>query len=154
MSNGPVVKDRQQLVMAERRPVPAYSRVVELTISNVGKLQSDYAYSPPLGSRLWLLGVRVWADHGSLVGDGFLNLYLRYGMGVPANAEAVSRWRPLWKVWGKGKWEALALGGASPGRVYTMQMLFEGNALRFGVLVLNSADSQLWVNVAFEISEG
>jgi len=151
-----VVKEEQQIRVAEKFPVPAYSRVFGLFCQlSPGVGNDDYAVSQPLGNRLWLLGVRCEFMPQALDEASGCLLYIASGQDAKANAEAIST-----------RWDLVleCSGGAKKGIYWTieprelylpMKRLYTGRALRFGIVAENlSATVGLNVNVFFEISEG
>ncbi len=135
---------------------PVQSRVIALELHlPAGIGNNDFCYTPPLGNRLILYSVDVWAYcavHGLAIGGFF---YLMFGTGIPATAlEITTSWNPI-----------IPLScGIEAGfnwfhcdafhRHFSMAKLFTADELRFAVTIVNAYNQAWQATVAFEISEG
>lgn len=135
---------------------PQQSRVVAVELHLDGGVgNDDFCVTPPLGNRLWLYKIDMWAycgTAGAFLGGFF---YFMSGTTVPASSTEIStRWDNI-----------IPLScGQKPGfrwfecdafhRSFTMAKLFTADGLRFGVVMENGFPQQWEATVAFEISEG
>ncbi len=137
-------------------PPPQQRRVIALELHlAAGPGNNDFCYTPPLGNRLWLYSIDVWAYcsvHGIAIGGFF---YLMFGTSIPATqSDIADRWTRIIPLH----------CGAKPGfrwfhcdafeRRFTMAKLFTEDELRFGVVIENGYNQAWEATVAFEISEG
>ncbi len=151
-----VVPRNQQAEMQRLHPKPAYSRVVNLTLQvPAGAGNEDLAVTPPIGNRIWLLGVDLFVTNLNVdvVASGFI--YISTGTGQKVTGENVAT-----------KWELIIpnYGGPKPGLYYSgirdhfhwdMMRFYEGAGRRFGALAENLTDTigfRVWVSL--QISEG
>jgi len=151
-----IVRRDQQAEIRRRYPKPAYSRWINLTLQVAKGLgEEDLAITPPIGNRVWLLGVKLWVfvpEIGNCA-SGFT--YIRTGTDQKANASQVAtKWDPVIRNY----------GGPKPGFYWScehgfwdwdMEMLYTGSGRRFGVVAENLSVTvafRLWVS--FKISEG
>lgn len=151
-----VVRRDQQAEHRRRYPKPAYSRWINLTLQVAKGLgEEDLAITPPIGNRVWLLGVKMWVmvPGVGVCGSGFT--YIRTGNDPGANAsQVVTQWEPVIRNY----------GGPKPGFYWScedaafdwdMEMLYLGAGRRFGVVAENlSATQNFRIWVSFKISEG
>lgn len=151
-----VVRRNQQEEIRRLHPKPAYSRVINLTVQiPAGLGADDSAVSPPIGNRVWLLGVDlfVMSLEVDIVGSGFI--YISTGTEQKVTKEFIAtKWDPVIRNY----------GGPKPGFYYSgtrgkfhwdMMRFFEGSGRRFGVLAQNLTDIVGWrAWVSFQISEG
>jgi len=151
-----IVGRNQQAEMARLHPKPAYSRVINLTIQiPAGMGERDYAVSPPVGSRVWLLNVQLhtMSQTRANVFGGFI--YISTGTDKKIEAETISmKWEPVIRNY----------GGPKPGFYYTgfgdsyswdMMRFYEGAGRRFGAMAQNLFPDDTWrAWISFQISEG
>ena len=151
-----VVRRDQQAEMERLHPKPAYSRVINLTLQvPAGMGEEDFAVSPPVGGRIWLLNLTVcfMSQTRANVFGGFI--YISTGTDKKVNADIVAvKWQPVIRNY----------GGPKPGFYYTgfgdsyswdMMSFFEGAGRRFGVMAENLFPADGWrAWISFEISEG
>lgn len=151
-----VVGRNQQAEMARLHPKPVYSRVINLTLQvPAGLGQDDFAVSPPLGNRIWLLGVDLFIMNMNVdvVVSGFL--YISTGIEKKVTASMIAtQWDPIIRNY----------GGPKPGFYYSgirehfhwdMMKFYEGTGRRFGAVAESLVDITSWrAWVSFEISEG
>ena len=156
MANPIVVKEEQQIRVAEQFPLLAYSRVFGLFCQlSAGVGNDDYAMSGPVGNRAWLLGVRCQFMPQALNEASGCLLYICYGQNPKAGAEEIAtRWELVVEC--KGGAKKAIYWTVEPRELYLpMKRLFTGQSLRFGVVAENLSDVVgLNVNVFFEVSEG
>lgn len=151
-----VVARNQQEEMARRHPKPVYSRVINLTIQVPAALGAeDFAVSPPVGNRVWLLGVTMYVMNLSvdIVCSGFI--YISTGTEQKVDGEMIAvKWDPIVREY----------GGPKPGFYYSgirdmfhwdMMKFYEGSGRRFGIAGYGlSIYEVMRIWVSFEISEG
>lgn len=151
-----VVARNQQAEVARLHPKPVYSRVINLTLQiPAGLGQDDFAVSPPIGNRIWLLGVDlvILNRDVDVVCSGFI--YISTGTDKRVTAEMIAnQWDPIIRNY----------GGPKPGFYYSgirdkfhwdMMKFYEGSGRRFGAVAENLTDIKSWrAWVSFEISEG
>ena len=151
-----VVARGQQEAVAREYPKLAYSRVINLTLQiPAGLGKADFAVSPPVGNRVWLLGVDLFIMNMDVdvVCSGFI--YISTGTDKKVTAPIVAE-----------KWDQIIRnhGGPKPGFYYSgirdkfhwnMMKLYEGSERRFGAVAENLTAIKGWrAWVSFEISEG
>jgi len=151
-----VVERNQQAEVRRRYPKPAYSRVINLTLQvPAGLGESDFAVSPPVGNRIWLLGVDLFILNMDvdIVCSGFI--YISTGTDKRVTEPMIAdQWDPVIRNY----------GGPKPGFYYSgirdqfhwnMMKFYEGSGRRFGAVAENLTDIKGWrAWVSFEISEG
>jgi len=142
--------------VARLHPKPVYSRVINLTLQiPAGLGQDDFAVSPPIGNRIWLLGVDliILNRDVDVVCSGFI--YISTGTDKRVTAPMIAtKWDPIIRNY----------GGPKPGFYYSgirdkfhwdMMKFYEGSGRRFGAVAENLTDIKSWrAWVSFEISEG
>lgn len=151
-----VVRRDQQAESRRLHPKPAYSRVINLTLQVAAGIGADdYAVSPPMGNRIWLLGVDlvILNMDVDVVCSGFF--YISTGMDRNANAEKIAtQWDPIIRNYGGPK-PAFYYSGIRDKFHWDMMKFYEGAGRRFGVVAESLTDIKgfrAWVS--FEISEG
>lgn len=151
-----IVGRNQQAEVARLHPKPVYSRVINLTLQiPAGLGEEDYAVSPPVGNRIWLLGVDliILNMDVDVVCSGFI--YISTGTDKRVTAPIIAeKWDPVIRNY----------GGPKPGFYYSgirdqfhwdMMKFYEGTGRRFGALAENLTDIKGWrAWISFEISEG
>lgn len=151
-----VVPRDQQAEMIRLHPKPAYSRVINLTLQvPAGMGASDYAVTPPVGGKVWLMNVTLntMSQTRANVFGGFI--YISTGTDKRVDAELIAvRWEPVIRNY----------GGPKPGFYYTgfgdsyswnMMRFFEGSGRRFGAMAANLFPDDHWrAWISFELSEG
>lgn len=151
-----VVARNQQAEMARLHPKPAYSRVINLTLQiPAGLGADDFAVSPPVGNRVWLLGVDLFilTKEIDVVCSGFI--YISTGTDKRVTAPMIAtQWDPVIRNY----------GGPKPGFYYSgirdhfhwdMMQFYEGAGRRFGAMAESLVDVISWrAWISFEISEG
>ncbi len=151
-----VVARNQQAEVARLHPKPAYSRVINLTLQvPAGIGEEDYAVSPPIGNRVWLLGVDlvILNMDVDVVCSAFVNIST--GTDQKVDGEKIAtEWDPIIRNY----------GGPKPGFYYSgirdkfhwdMMRFYQGSGRRFGAVAESLTDIKgfrVWVS--FEISEG
>ncbi len=151
-----VVARDQQAEMARLHPKPVYSRVINLTLQvPAGLGEEDFAVSPPVGNRIWLLGVNLvtMSQTRANVFGGFI--YISTGTDKRVTAPMIAeKWDPVIRNYGGPK-PAFYYTGFGDSYHWDMMMLFEGSGRRFGAMAENLFDDQAWrAWISFEISEG
>ena len=151
-----VVARNQQAEMQRLHPKPVYSRVINLTLQvPAGIGAEDFAVSPPVGNRIWLLGVDliILNMDVDVVCSGFI--YISTGTDKRVTAPMIAtQWDPIIRNY----------GGPKPGFYYSgirdqfhwnMMKFYEGSGRRFGAVAENLTDIKGWrAWISFEISEG
>jgi len=151
-----IVGRDQQAEMQRLHPKPAYSRVINLTLQiPAGIGFADFAISPPVGNRIWLLGVSLitMSQTRANVFGGFIyittgtQIKQQEGSGPQLEDNVIRNY-----------------GGPKPGFYYTgfgdsyhwdMMMFYEGSGRRFGAMAENLFATETWrAWISFEISEG
>ena len=151
---GTVVRDRQQLVMAQRRPVPAYSRLVMVGSIGLVGVADNYSWIGGFGDRVWLLGLKFWYDHVAAAAPYSVAMYPFTSLTAPGSAAEALECEPVIRyagVAGQG-----LITGCDFSREYRfrLQQLFEGNRRVFGVWVRNTGAGTVVAHAVFEVSEG
>ena len=151
-----VVERGQQEAVRRAYPKPAYSRWVNLTLQVAAGLgEEDFAVTPPLGNRIWLLGVKMWVFVPGIgnCASGFT--YIRTGTDPRATAgQVATQWEPIIRNY----------GGPKPGFYWSceqaefewdMEVLYLGTGRRFGAVSESLTEAQSYrIWVSFKISEG
>lgn len=151
-----VVPRDQQAEVRRLYPKQAYSRVINLTLQVVaGAGKEDFAVSPPIGNRVWLLGVDlvILNSHVDILCSGFF--YIGTGTDQKVDGEKIAvQWDPVIRNY----------GGPKPGFYYTgirdhfhwdMMKFYEGSGRRFGAVAENlyaTIGFRAWISL--EVSEG
>lgn len=151
-----VVARNQQEEMARLHPKPVYSRVINLTIQVPATLGAeDFAVSPPIGNRVWLLGVTMYIMNLSVdfTCSGFIYITTGTEKNVTGGMIA-TQWEPIIREY----------GGPKPGFYYSgirdmfhwdMMKFYEGTGRRFAILGESlSIFEVMRIWCSFEISEG
>lgn len=151
-----VVPRNQQEESRRRNPKPAYSRVINLTLQvPAGIGTEDFAVSPPIGNRIWLLGVRMYVMSLSvdIVCSGFI--YIGTGTDKKVTGEKIAtQWDPVIRQYGGPK-PGFYYSGIRDGFYWSMRKFYEGSGRRFGVVAEGLSQYEVMrVWIAFEISEG
>lgn len=151
-----VVERNQQREMERLHPKPAYSRVINLTLQiPAGLGKDDFAVSPPLGNRIWLLGVDliILNRDVDVVCSGFI--YISTGTDKRVTAPMIAtKWDPIIRNYGGPKL-GFYYSGIRDQFHWNMMKFYEGSGRRFGAVAENLTDIKGWrAWVSFEISEG
>jgi len=151
-----VVRRDQQAEVRRLYPKPAYSRVINLTIQvPAGAGTEDFAVSPPVGNRIWLLGVRMYVMNLSvdIVCSGFI--YISTGTDKKVTGSMIAmQWDPVIRHYGGPK-PGFYYSGVRDKFHWSMMRFYEGTGRKFGVCgqgLSQYETMRIWV--AFEISEG
>jgi len=151
-----VVPRNQQAEMERLHPKSVYSRVINLTLQiPAGLGEEDFAVSPPIGTSVWLLNLKLitMSQTRANVFGGFI--YISTGTDKKVDGEIIAvKWEPVIRHY----------GGPKPGFYYTgfgdsyswdMMRFFEGHGRRFGAVAQNLFADETWrAWISFEISEG
>lgn len=151
-----VVTRSQQVVTAGIKPRAVYSRVINLTVQvPAGLAQEDFAFTPAIGNRVWLLGVDLFVMtlEVDVVVSGFV--YIRSGVGKPQSAsEVATKWNPVIQNYGGPK-PGFYFSAIQDHYHWNMNKFYEAGAVRFGVMATSLVDIVSWrAWVSFQISEG
>lgn len=151
-----IVARGQQEAVRREYPKPAYSRVINLTLQiPAGLGQSDFAVSPPIGNRVWLLGVDliILNMDVDVVCSGFI--YISTGTDKRITEPLVAeQWEPVIRNYGGPK-PGFYYSGIRDQFHWSMMKFYEGSGRRFGALAENLTDIKGWrAWISFEISEG
>jgi len=151
-----IVRRDQQAEIRRLYPKPAYSRWINLTVQVAAGIgEDDFAVTPPVGNRIWLLAVKMWVFVPGVgnCASGFT--YIRTGTDQRVTSEMIAtQWEPVIRNY----------GGPKPGFYWSceqaafdwdMDVLYLGSGRRFGVVAENlSAAQNFRIWVSFKISEG
>jgi len=156
MANPIVVKEEQQIKIGEARPIPAYSRLINLeTVVAVGSGNELIRLSSPLGNRIWLLGctVNIFCSSMTSAVGGFWRLFIHHGGGVVTSEDA--SWKSPALISQFGVKPYFYYVGPAVVLRFTQKRFLEGNAIRLGLWAQNFSDTTAFcVNACLEISEG
>ena len=156
MANPVVVKEEQQIKIAEARPIPAYSRLINLeAVVMAGSGNELIRLSSPLGNRIWLLSCTINIFANSINGDvgGFWRLFIHSGGGSITSEEASWKLPSLISQFGVKPYFYYV--GPAVVLPFNQKRFLEGNAIRLGLWAQNFADTQAFcINACLEISEG
>lgn len=151
-----VVARNQQREMERLHPKPAYSRVINLTLQvPAGMGEEDFAVSPPIGSRVWLLSVKLitMSQTRANVFGGFIYISTGTDKKVDGGTIALS-WEPVIRNYGGPK-AAFYYTGFGDSYGWDMMQFYEGAGRRFGAMAENLFPDETWrAWISFEISEG
>lgn len=151
-----VVNRNQQEAVRRAYPKPAYSRVINLTLLvPEGLGAEDFAVSPPIGNRVWLLGVDLLILNWEVdvVSRGFI--YISTGTDKKVNGgEIATQWDPVIRNYGGPK-PGFYYSGIKDQFHWSMMKFYEGTGRRFGAVAESLTEISKWmVWISFEISEG
>lgn len=151
-----IVSRDQQEEMERLHPKPVYSRVINLTLQiPAGAGNDDFAVSPPVGGRIWLLSVKLvtMSQTRANVFGGFI--YIATGTDKKVNAPLIATvWQPVIRQYGGPK-PAFYYTGFGDSYDWSMMQFFEGAGRRFGAVAENLFAEDSWrAWISFEISEG
>lgn len=151
-----IVRRDQQRDMERRHPKPAYSRVINLTLQiPAGAGNEDYAVSPPVGGRIWLLSVSL-ITMSQLRDNAFGGfIYISTGTDKNAGPEMIATvWQPVIRQYGGPK-PAFYYTGFGDSYSWDMMQFYEGDGRRFGAMAQNLFAAETWrAWISFQISEG
>lgn len=151
-----IVARGQQEAVRRESPKLAYSRVINLTLQiPAGLGKEDSAVSPPIGNRVWLLGVDlvILNMDVDVVCSGFI--YIRTGTDKRVTAPMMAeQWEPVIRNYGGPK-PGFYYSGIRDKFHWSMMRFYEGSGRRFGAVAENLTDIKGWrAWISFEISEG
>ena len=151
-----VVQRNQQAEVARLHPKPVYSRVINLTLQiPAGLGQEDFAVSPPVGNRIWLLGIdlHILNMQVDVVCSGFI--YISTGTDKRVTAPMIAdQWDPIIRNYGGPK-TGFYYSGIRDHFHWDMMKFYEGSGRRFGAVAESLVDIISWrAWISFEISEG
>lgn len=150
-----VVARNQQAEMERLHPKPVYSRTIILELMvPAGVAAEDYAATPPLGNRVWLLGIDIWLfaiTPGDMIGG---TIWLSSGLGKTTDTgEIATKWDPIMDMSMVPK-KAIWYRGADNKLSFDMMKFYQKQAIRFGIATQNLTVNEWWAICAFKISEG
>lgn len=130
------------------------SRVISCSHYDPAPGGQDFAYTEPLSSRFWLLGIDIWLDTQPPFAAHVFTFSVWRLMKQPAGlldlygAENVLPLRsPVgWWYWHKR--------GPEGHFHWSMQRIYEGAGQRFGVVLTGAGAILAQIHASFEISEG
>lgn len=151
-----IIVGDQQAILAARHPRVSYSRGICLDCTaTTGIGNSDFALTPSLGNKLWVLGVRLvnLPPVLDLMSGGLF--YVLIGSGrQPSASEMIASWERVILSYGGVK-PAVRLQGLYCEVYFPMMRFFEGRALRLGLVIENFSDAVVMNGLAIlEVSEG
>lgn len=146
----------QQVQVRRDFPKPAYSRVINLTLQvPAGLGNDDFAVSPGVGNRIWLLSVtlNLMSQTRANVFGGFI--YISTGTDKRVDAEKIAvDWDPVIRQYGGPK-PAFYYTGFGDSYSWDMMRLYVGSGRKFGAMASNLFASESWrAWISLEISEG
>jgi len=151
-----IVPRNQQMAVAQAHPKPYYSRTVlmRMKLERVGDMRAG-GITPPLGNRLWLLGVDVWFM--STVDNGFMSLQLDLKVGTTEETDLLvirDKWEPVMRS-SYGPADTILVYGRSIHLHFDMMRFFEAEAKRFAMVCsIIGVGVECMGLVAWHISEG
>lgn len=151
-----VIVPRGPLGLSAQRRVERESRVVSCVAYIKAPVNQGFAYTAALGNRLLLKKVKVWFDPKDWSSTERVLFKIYHGVNVPRSYVEISQWQNVLPLLYEGnvdrdysRWEFF-----EP-LEWDMNMLFEGDALRFGIRMETSLSvSVLYGYASFQISEG
>ncbi len=113
-------------------------------------------FTPPVGQRLWLLGVDVWVNPESAAPAEYMSLLILSGLGEPALPGEILTWQNILPChWPDGSVATWSLYHGRDHLSWKMNQYFEGEQRRFGFWASTSDPATYQeVRVSFQISEG
>jgi len=149
-----IVRRDQQAEMRRLHPMPAYSRVVTIEHVDPAPGGQDFAVTPALADKLWLLSVDVWITGQGLPVATSWWFDLRRGLRKPATRLAVQQWEYLLPVLAMtGTWIFNGYGNPVH-RHWDMNVWYESPAQRFAVIGHMVGPVLSRITASFRISEG
>ncbi|MBA7479330.1 hypothetical protein ES707_14764 [subsurface metagenome] len=151
-----LVNKPQPIRAGVQYPTAGYSRTFGLACKAAAGIgDSDFAYSPPLGTPFWLLGVGIWFGSEDPAQNTGGTIYIATGTGIPVAGQIATQWELVIPFWAGTTKPAIMVRGANQFLWFPMTRLYKAEALRFGMTIENGyAEGTFWVNSWFEISEG
>ena len=150
-----VVARNQQEEMRRRHPKPAYSRVVSVGQIAVGGGGVVLANTPVLGSRIWLLHIKIILS-AKVVNPAQATYFdirvVQKAAWTYDDFRSGKRILPLWTGETIEPWWQFADGRTDV--EWDMMRFFEGQERRFAVAAQRIAEDNMLFVVSFEISEG
>lgn len=151
-----IVRRDQQAEMLRRHPKPVYSRVINLTLQIAAGLgNTDYAVSPPIGGRVWLLNVTLSTMSQTRANPFAGFIYISTGTDKNVDDQVIAvKWEPCIRQYGGPK-PAFYYSGFGDNYGWDMMKFFEGTGRRFGAMAANLSNTETWrAWISFQISEG
>lgn len=151
-----IVGRNQQAAMRAAHPKPYYSRTVlmRMMLERVGDMRAG-GVTPPLGNRLWLLGVDVWFM--STTDNGFMSLAVDLKVGTTEESDLLvirDTWEPVMRS-SYGPTDTMMVYGRDIHLHFDMMRFFEAEAKRLAmVATIVAAGVECLGLVAWHISEG
>ncbi len=144
----------QPLVMGVYYPRGVYSRVVTIGHSLPSAADERFVCTPPLGNKLWLLGIKLWFTGSAALDTDAWWFTLRRGFARRPTQLGIWQWEDMLPVFspnGVGIWN----GWGSPKAFeWSMNRLYEGAAQKFALIWNLTGPLMGHIQASFEISEG
>ena len=150
-----VVARNQQEAMRRLHPKPQYSRVISVTNVAVGGGGVVLANTPVVGSRVWLLNVKILLSAKTIDPTQATYFDIRAvekATWTYADFRGGERILPLWSGKTLEPWWQFSDGRTDV--EWDMMMFYEGQERRFAVAAQRIAADNMLFSVSFEISEG
>ena len=151
-----IVNRSQQVTATGMAPKAAYSRnvVLQMRVQQAGVV-NDFAWTPVIGNRFWLLGIKIWFMPETVGGLIKTTFGLTTGTGIPSVFRIVrDDWEP---ILGEARKVAqyMQYWGEAGNLDFPMMRYYTGGNRRLGCVMQFVAISvDFWAIVSFEISEG
>jgi len=151
-----LVTGLQRIKTGVTRAKVFYNRVVSCGAVCKDPAHNGFGFTESLGTRLWLLDVRVRFNPHVWTALHSVNFYILHGSGIPKSGADILRWKKVLPItmWGT---EAMAWIRSQifDDMDWQMEQLFEGENNRFGVWFEVSPDMPVMeLRCSFRISEG
>lgn len=140
--------------MRRLHPMPAYSRVVTIEHVDPSPPGQDYAVTPVLGEKLWLLSVDVWITGSGVPVATSWWFDLRRGFEVPKTTLQIQQWEYLLPVKSTvGIWIFNGYGNPVH-RHWDMNILYQSPQQRFAIIGHMVGPEISRFTASFRITEG
>lgn len=150
-----VVPRNQQEESRRLHPKPHYSRVLSMKLPVFQGWGATYACTPPVGDRVWLLGIKVWSLNRAIDQSQVSFFRVITGTVQPKSLEDVYAWTNILPLVDEaGKSAEFLLYDGMPGFEWSIMMFFEGHGRRFGAYAARVGEDVDVLQISFEISEG
>jgi len=151
-----LVSTNQRIATGVMNPTSVYSRVVSCAAYIKAPSTQGYGFTASVGNVVWLHSIRVWMNPYEWAATDWCQFKILQGSSKPGSYAEILNWENIlpilyqgnqWGWWVRYKTFALY--------EWTMQQLFTGKEIKFGVAVeVSPAVNVMWLLVSFEISEG
>jgi len=150
-----IVGRDQQADVRRRYPKPAYSRIVSLQLVAAAVWGPTYVVTPPLGNKIWLLGIHAWVMPKAVNAANITTLGFMTGTTKPSDVLDIAKWENLLPLISKTTTSMLwYLHDGRDELQWKMMRLFTGTHRRFAVIATRIGAEVDSIQVSFEISEG